>query len=98
MVLPLISASPILNHPTPPRPLQGVLSLPCIGPELTPTLLFLARLLALRRSGTPARLLQPLRPMCSFGHLLDQAKRSPGVTDGRVVGARQLLALVSTPL
>ena len=53
---------------------------------------------ALRRSGTPARLLQTLRPTGSFGHPLDQAQCGPRVPKSRVVAARQLLVLVATPL
>ena len=57
-----------------------------------------ARISALRRSGTPARLPQTLRPTSSFSHPLDQAQSGPRVPKSRVVAARQLLVLVDTPL
>jgi hypothetical protein len=41
-------------------------------------------LCALRRSGTPARLLQTFRPTSSFGHPLDQVQRSPRVPNSCV--------------
>ena len=53
-----------------------------------------ARISALRRSGTPARLPQTLRPTSSFGHPLDQAQSGPRVPKSRVVAARELLVLV----
>ena len=52
---------------------------------------------ALRRFGTPARLLQTLRPTSPFGHPLYQAQSGPRVSKSRVVAARQLLVLVATP-